>query len=232
MKYDVVLWDADGTLLDPLPAERSAVRKALSVLGLGDCSEEELDRYHTINWKWWTLAEEGKEKKDEIVWKRFEEFLETIGKDGAKAREMNGIYMESLGDGFQYNPGGFEILSLFKGRVKQYVVTNGYRRSQVNKIEKSGICGMVDGVFISEDIGYDKPRKEFFDAVLHAIGDPQRERVLLVGDSLLTDMPGGIEAGIDTCLYDRTGRKFGSGLAIDYEIDDLVALSSIVGVKG
>ena len=112
------------------------------------------------------------------------------------------------------------------------MVTNGYRRSQVNKIEKSGICGMVDGVFISEDIGYDKPRKEFFDAVLHAIGDPQRERVLLVGDSLLTDMPGGIEAGIDTCLYDRTGRKFGSGLAIDYEIDDLVALSSIVGVKG
>ena len=65
MKYDVVLWDVDGTLLDPLPAERSAVRKALSVLGLGDCSEEELDRYHTINWKWWTVAEEGKEKKDE-----------------------------------------------------------------------------------------------------------------------------------------------------------------------
>ena len=230
MKYEIVLWDVDGTLLDQTIPERKAIRKALLKLGLGDCTEEDLDRYPYINTRWWGYAERGEKEKSEIVWRRFEEFLTFAGKDPSFARDMNLLYMESLGDTITFIPYGKEVLSILQGKVKQYVVTNGYRLSQKKKLDNSGIIHMVDRCFISEDVGFDKPKKEFFDIVLNEVDCKDRRNVLLVGDNLITDMTGGINAGVSTCLYDRSRKNFNSGLKIDYEIDNLMIVPSIVGI--
>lgn len=229
MHYDIVLWDIDRTLLDPIQPERYAIQYAFRTFGLGVCSEEDLDKYPAINDKWWDLKERGLKTKEEILWKRFEEFLSVCQVDSSVAQEFSQCYMQHLGDTISFNPNARETLAALKGKVKQYIVTNGATLSQNAKIKGSGIGAYMDGVFISQEVGFDKPEKEFFDGVFSVLGSVDRSRVLIVGDSLTTDMPGGVNAGIKTCWYNPEGKKDPYGLTLDYEIQDLWEVVGIVG---
>lgn len=229
MNYDIILWDIDRTLLDPIQPERNAIQVAFREFGLGVCSEAQLDLYPAINDKWWDKREKGLAPKEEILWRRFEEFLTVCNVDSSSAYEFSRCYMSHLGDTISFKPHAIETLSSLQGKVKQYVVTNGATLSQEKKLQGSGIDRYMDGVFISEELGADKPSKAFFDGVFSVLGDVDRSRVLIVGDSLTTDMPGGVNAGIKTCWYNPEGKKNSFGLALDYVIRDLSEVVEIVG---
>lgn len=219
--FDILLWDVDGTLLDFAAAEEAAIRALFSEFGLGICTDEMLSRYSAINKKYWERLERGEMTKPEILVGRFEEFFKSEGLDSSIAEDFNDRYQLGLGDTIAYCDDSYEFVSSLKGKIPQYVVSNGTVIAQTKKLERSGFDKLMDGIFLSEDLGYEKPRIEFFDIVMKAIGEPEKERVLIVGDSLTSDILGGNTAGIKTCFYNPKELKNNTKAVPDYEVKNL-----------
>ena len=219
--FDILLWDVDGTLLDFAAAEEAAIRALFSEFGLGICTDEMLSRYSAINKKYWERLERGEMTKPEILVGRFEEFFKSEGLDSSIAEDFNDRYQLGLGDTIAYCDDSYELVSSLKGKIPQYVVSNGTVIAQTKKLERSGFDKIMDGIFLSEDLGYEKPRIEFFDIVMKAIGEPEKERVLIVGDSLTSDILGGNTAGIKTCFYNPKELKNNTKAVPDYEVKNL-----------
>ena len=114
-----------------------------------------------------------------------------------------------------------ELVRALRGQVKQYVVSNGTVAAQTRKLEKSGLRELMDGIFLSEELGAEKPSRAFFDRAFAVIRPGDLSQVLIVGDSLTSDMQGGINAGIHTCWYDPEGRPLPEEYAVDLVIRDL-----------
>lgn len=108
-----------------------------------------------------------------------------------------------------------------KGRVRQYAVTNGVSKTQRNKLRLSGLDKIFDDIFVSEEMGCPKPQIEYFEACFHKIPDFEKEKAVIIGDSLSSDMQGGNNAGIACCWYNPYGKENTAGLKIDYEITNL-----------
>jgi len=214
----VVLWDIDGTLLDFLSAEKAAIRKCFSVFGLGECSDEMLADYSAVNIGYWQRLERGEMTKPEILRGRFETFFSHWGLDVSLAERFNEEYEMRLTDTVIFLPGARETVEALRGRAVQCAVTNGTKRVQELKLRRSGLDRLLDHVFISEDLGAEKPGAAFFQRVFDTIGQIDSRQVLIVGDSLTSDMRGGVNAGIVTCWYNPLAKENASGLALDHEI--------------
>lgn len=227
-RFDILLWDVDGTLLDFIAAEKAAVQTLFHEFGLGECTDEMVERYSRINKEYWERLERGELSKPEILVRRFADFFASEGLDASKAPEFNEQYQVRLGDTVVFCDDSYELLSSLRGRVKQYAVSNGTVVAQTRKLRRSGFDRLLDGVFLSEELGYEKPATEFFDRVFAAIGEPDRERVLIVGDSLTSDITGGNRAGIRTCWYNPKGEPNLTAAHADYEIRDLHGILDII----
>ncbi len=216
-----LLWDVDGTLLDFLAAERAGIRKCFDLHGLGVCTDEMIARYSLINRRYWEKLERGEITKREVLTGRFREFFASEGLDASVAEAFNDDYQLCLGDTCVFFPGGKETLTALHGDpdVRQYAVTNGTVIAQDKKLRLSGILPLLDGVFISDRIGYEKPDIRFFDRVAAAIGGFDRN-TWIIGDSLTSDMRGGNNAGIRCCLFDPSGKKDPGGVRIDRTVTD------------
>ena len=223
-----VLWDVDGTLLDFLAAERAAIRTCFSLFGLGECTDGMLEEYSRINVRWWQALERGERTKPEILVGRFTEFFGRYGIDPAAAVPFNEEYQIRLGDTIVFPDGALETVRALKGRVLQCAVTNGTKTAQQRKLRRSGLGTLLDRVFISEDIGVEKPAAGFFDAVFDSLGDVSREEAVIVGDSLTSDIRGGLNAGIRTVWYNPWGRTAPEDMPIDYEIRSLREVEAIL----
>ena len=223
-----LLWDVDNTLLDFSAAERAAIRSLFQEYGLGTCSEEMLQRYAAINMAYWERLERGKLTKPEVLVGRFREFFETEGINTAIAPEFNEKYQLRLGDTIVYRDDSLQIIKSLRGRVRQYVVSNGTVTAQTKKLRLSGLGALMDGIFLSEELGVEKPNVEFFDKVFSVLGDIDRSRVMIVGDSLTSDILGGSNARIVTCWYNPGGKPAAGGVHPNHEISDLHEVFSLI----
>ena len=223
----VILWDIDGTLLNFEEAEKNAIRACFAQFGLGDCTDHMLADYSAINRFYWQKLERGEMSKPDILIGRFATFFEKYGLDISCAPAFNAQYQISLGDTVCFNPNGLEVVTALQGKVKQYAVTNGTKVAQQRKLERSGLNQLLDGVFISEDLGIEKPGIGFFHRVWEQIGQFDPTEVMIVGDSLTSDIQGGNNAGILCCWFNPEGKENAAKLRIDYEIKDLTQILSI-----
>ena len=221
MRVQAILWDVDGTLLDFLAAEKAAIQALFREFGLGPCTEEMVARYSAINDIYWKRLERGEIKKTQVLTGRFREFFAEAGLDPDLSDAFNARYQVALGDTIVYRDESLEIVKALHGRVKQFVVSNGTVIAQSRKLRRSHIGDWMDGVFLSEELGAEKPSPAFFEKVFAALPDIPRDEMLIVGDSLTSDMKGGLLAGIPTCWYNPGGQKRPEGMDIDYEIQDL-----------
>ena len=224
----VILWDIDATLLDFLAAEEAAIDFCFEKFGLGICTKEMLKRYSVINRRYWEMLEKGEMSKPEILVNRFKEFFETEGLNADCAKDFNDAYQVALGDTICFRDQGYDLVKKLKDQYKQYVVTNGTFIAQERKLRKSGIGELVEESFISDLIGYEKPAMEFFDHVFENIGSYEKDEVIIVGDSLTSDMQGGNNAGIICCWYNPNHLENTKGVRIDHEIDHLWQLEEIL----
>ncbi len=216
-----LLWDVDDTLLDFAAAEKNAIRTLFQEFGFGACSDEMLERYSEINKRCWERLERGELTKPEILVGRFRDFFAAEGLDPAAAAEFNERYQPRLGDTIVFRDDSYHIVKSLRGRVKQYVVSNGTVTAQSKKLRLSGLGQLMDGVFLSEQLGVEKPDVRFFDRVLGEIQAEDKTQVMIVGDSLTSDMQGGGNAGIITCWYNPQGKPRPEDVKIDHEIADL-----------
>lgn len=227
MRYDVILWDVDGTLLDFSYSQRLSISKCLEEIGVIP-TEEMIESYSAINEGWWKRLEKGEVTKAELLTGRFIDLFakyEIAYEDVAVFRTRYETY---LGEIFKYIDNSIEICKALKGRVRQFVVTNGVTAPQMSKLKRAGFFDIMEDIFISEQLGAPKPQKAFFDRVFEKIPEVERERILIVGDSLSSDIRGGNNAGIDTCWYNPKGEMNELGVITDYVIYDLKDVIRIV----
>lgn len=227
-KIKVILWDIDGTLLNFEEAEKYAIRKCFSIFGLGECTDAMLHAYSAINKEYWKRLERGEITKTEVLEGRFRDFFEKYDLDTSAAAKFNAEYQIRLGDTTCFYENGLETVQACKGKVLQYAVTNGTKTAQDRKLENSGLINLLDGVFISEEIGIEKPMVGFFDKVFEKIGKYDKAEVLIVGDSLTSDIQGGNNAGIVTCWFNPDEKERSTTLRIDYEISSLMQVLDIL----
>ena len=226
--YKYLLWDIDGTVLDFLAAEAKAIRFLFNKYSLGECSDEMLRQYSRINVKYWQKLERNELTKPEILIGRFREFFEAIGADPSIAESFNKDYQSALGDYIEFISGAKDVLLSQKDKYVLAAVTNGTKVAQEKKLRLSGLDKVFDAIFISENIGFEKPNKEFFDYVFEHFGITDKKEVLIIGDSLTSDIKGGIVAGRDTCWFNPTHKSNTLDFEVTYEIDDLGKIEEIV----
>lgn len=227
----VILWDIDGTLLDFKEAESQAMKNCFAKYELGECSDEMIARYAVINDEYWELLEKGGITRQELFTARFKDFFAAEGIVFSQYDAFNKEYQAQLAEIVVFRDNGYELIKELKGQVKQYAVTNGSFNVQSRKLAKSGLKELFDDCFISDQIGVEKPNVEFFDHVKAAIGETADEEILIVGDSLTSDMKGGNNAGILCCWYNPQKKENTKGIHIDYEIQDLQEVKRILNLQ-
>ena len=216
-----ILWDVDGTLLDFLAAEKAAVQRLFGEFGLGTCTDGMVARYSAINDAYWKRLERGEIPKQEVLLGRFRDFFLELGIDPRLSEPFNARYQLALGDTVVYRDDSLSLVKYLHGRVRQYVVSNGTVVAQTKKLSRSGLGAWMEGVFLSEQLGAEKPNMAFFEKVFTALPDIDKADMLIVGDSLTSDMQGGIAAGIPTCWYNPARLPRPADMEITYEIQDL-----------
>lgn len=227
MKY--ILWDVDGTLLDFLASEKAAIKSLFVKYGLGECTSDMIKEYSKINVKYWQALERGEMTKPQILIGRFREWFSLRGFDTTIAESFNSDYQLALGDTIVFCDGASEVLdSLKKKGYIQIAVTNGTKRAQEKKLHLSGLDEVFDYVYISEDVGIEKPNVGFFEAVICGVNIKDKSEMMIIGDSLTSDIKGGNNIGIKTCWYNPNSKGNDRGVTVDYEIKSLNEVLNIL----
>ncbi len=225
-KYTTLLFDSDDTLLDFKAAEYSALMQMMSDKGL-PFSPQNAEIYSQVNKGFWEAFERGEIEKKEIYVGRFGKFFESINVS-ADAVSAAATYEGNLGKNHQLISGAMALLKELYGKYEIYIVTNGRDCIQKQRLKDSNIINYVSGVFISETVGAPKPDKKYFDYVFDNITEKDLSKILIIGDSMSSDILGGINAGIDTCWYNPSGKT--PKYTPTYEISTLSELGKILGI--
>ena len=224
IKY--ILFDLDETIFDFPKAERAAISEVMLKIGITP-SEENIRRYSEINRECWDALERGEFTRERIVVLRFERFLSEQGSDFSP-KEAQKMYVAALGAQHHFIDGAEELLSLLSEKYELYAVTNGLYAVQTRRIKDSRLDRFFKGYFISEEIGFSKPRKEFFDLAFSKIDGFERDKAIIIGDSLMSDILGGKNAGIRTCHYNPQKKENKTGIIPDHEIKNLSELPRLL----
>ena len=235
MRYEYILFDADNTLFDFDGAQRLAFFEVLDSLG-AERSEELLESYSDINLSWWKKLERREVTYSELGLGRFEEFLEKHGMTGHDPAVINELYRSQLGSHGILLPGSYELVEKLSGLCRMYIITNGMSKTQHSRFDDSPLRRLTEDIFVSEDIGFEKPDKRYFDYVLEKISEHcpfmTEDRVLVVGDSISSDIKGANNAGLDSCLVNAKGDFDRAATPADlqptYVVRSLAEVESIV----
>ncbi|MCQ6265169.1 YjjG family noncanonical pyrimidine nucleotidase [Fictibacillus sp. WQ 8-8] len=225
--YKTLLFDVDDTLLDFGAAESTALHMLCEEQQITFTSELE-SLYKKINQGLWQAFEEGEIERDEVLNTRFSLLLKEYGHE-ADGRLLEEIYRGFLSEGNQLIEGALELITVLQDRFDLYIVTNGVSKTQDKRLRSSGLHPLFKGIFVSEDTGFQKPMKEYFDFVFARIPDFSLEQGLIIGDSLNADMKGGQLAGLDTCWFNPKKKTNHTDMVPTYEIQKLDELYQILG---
>lgn len=225
-RYQTILFDVDETLLDFNAAQENALRKAFENHNylLDDAVKAS---YHEINHGLWDQYEKGSITKQEVIYSRFVKLFEKLGIKGDGVL-FEDEYQELLGQGHELMEEAIEVLETLSNTHDLYVVTNGVSKTQRSRLKASKIENYMKDIFISEETGYQKPMKEYFDYCFARIPNLDLDKTIIVGDSLSSDILGGNNAGIDTCWFNPKGLTCQINVKINHEIKRLSELYHIV----
>lgn len=226
--YTWLLFDADGTLFAYDGAEEEALQNVFAHYQLA-FNEEVVEAYKSINKAMWRRLEEQTITLMDLRWQRFADLFAELGID-QDVLAFSRTYLHYLGQAADLIPGSLEVLELLRGKYNLAIITNGITEVQLSRIRISGLDRFFPHVFTSEALGVFKPDRGFFDAVFEEIGQPSKESALVIGDSLSSDIAGGIGYGLDTCWYNPRGEQDKNGYPITYEIRNLAQLLEILKI--
>ena len=224
--YRWLLFDADGTLFDYDTAEAAAITATWEGLGL-QAPDDLVEAYRRINAELWKGYEAGGISQKELQVERFVRLLGEIG-GALDARALSDSYLVTLSRQTFLMDGARELLEWARGRFRLALITNGIPEVQRPRFRRAGFDRLFPVVVISGEEGVAKPAPEIFEIALGRMGDPPPREVLLVGDSLSSDVRGGVDFGLDTCWYNPAGLELGNGPEPRHEIRRLGELRRIV----
>ena len=226
-KYDIFLFDADGTLFDYDLAEEYALSTMFKRCGF-KYSDDIRAAYRRINTRAWESYERREITKDELQALRFSRLFDAIGVQ-YDVMEFNAMYLAELGKGTFLTEGAREICMAVTALGKRiFIVTNGILATQEARINHSLIKDYISGYFVSEHVGFQKPDAEYFGYVFSHIPAADKNKIIIIGDSLSADIAGGNNAGIDSCWYNPNGAENHTEVVPTYEINDLSQIRGFI----
>ena len=218
--------DLDDTILDFHKAERIALSKTLRDFGL-EPTDAVLTRYHIINRRHWEALERGEMTRDQVQEGRFRVLFAELGR-AVDAVAVTRAYESNLGIGHYFLPGAREAVERLHEKYRLFLASNGTASVQHSRLTSAGLYPYFEKVFVSQEIGFNKPSREYFDTCFAQIPAFDPEKAIMVGDSLTSDILGGIRAGIKTCWVNPGHLEARADIPADYEIEALSQLESLL----
>jgi len=226
MSYRWILFDADGTLFDYDAGEAAALRQSFEQMGHSyDVSYNDI--YRRINAELWLAFEQGQVTQDDLRIRRFEELLTAIGSD-SDAPRFSHLYLNNLSQQTVLIDGAEAVLKKLAARCRFVIITNGLHQVQRPRFRDSAIASLLTDIVISEEVGFAKPDTAIFEIAFEKMNHPPKSEVLMVGDSLSSDIQGGSNFGLDTCWYNPIGKIRDIDVTVTYEIAALEELLTII----
>ena len=217
----------DDTILDFQKAEHIAVRKAISEAG-AEATDAVCARYSAINKLHWERLERGELSREEVLVGRFRMLFEELGVP-VDATAVARNYERLLGIGHYYLPGSEEtVKEVLFGKYRLFLASNGTASVQHGRMTSAGLYPYFEQAFVSQELGHNKPSLEYFQAAFARIPDFDRSKAMIVGDSLTSDILGGINAGIRTCWVNPHHKTAPDHIKPDYEIERLADLPALL----
>ncbi|APB76031.1 MULTISPECIES: YjjG family noncanonical pyrimidine nucleotidase [Paenibacillus] len=226
MKYEIILFDVDDTLFDFKKAESHALHNTFTQFGLPQGATEYKASYDEINGALWREAEEGHITSAQLRVERFKRLF-TIHDLDFNPNAFSAAYLRYLGEGAFLMDGAVELCDMLSD-CRLAIITNGIKEVQTSRIQLSPLRDVFEQVIISEEVGCQKPQAGIFDYAFTKLAISDKSKVLMVGDSLTSDIQGGNQYGIDTCWFNPAGKTNASGIQPTYEIKSLMELSNRV----
>ncbi|MEK4760872.1 YjjG family noncanonical pyrimidine nucleotidase [Viridibacillus sp. FSL E2-0187] len=226
MKYEIILFDVDDTLFDFSKSEKNALHKTFVEFGLPTGLADYEATYKEISMMLWRDLEQGLITLPKLGVERFKRLFLTHELE-INADKFGSVYLGYLGKEIHPIKGAVEVCDKLSG-CRLSIITNGFKDVQISRIGGSPLSNTFEHIFISEEIGFQKPEQGIFDYAFSKLQITDKEKVLIVGDSLTSDIQGGINYGIDTCWFNPHFKENKIGLKPTYEIHELADLLNIV----
>jgi len=230
MKYELIIFDADETLFDFKKSEKAALENTMRDFQFEYKEETHLESYMAINSKVWKELEQGLITQSELNLLRFQRFLNHFELEQDVHKFAN-TYIRHLSQAsFLYEESPRLIRELNKNH-RLVILSNGLKAVQENRLKKSSIAEYFEDIIISEDVGLAKPDPKIFALVFSRLKHNNKKTSLIVGDSLTSDIRGGISFGIDTCWLNAAAAENQSEIKPTFEINHLNELKSLPGIQ-
>lgn len=218
--------DLDDTILDFHKAERIAIAKTFREFGL-EPTDAVLDHYHIINKQHWEALERQELTRDQVLEGRFRVLFREMGMEVDDAAVAN-AYEHNLGIGHYFLPGAEEAVKRLSAKYPLYLASNGTASVQHSRLTSAGLYPYFRETFVSQEIGYNKPSREYFNACAARIPGFDPEKAIMVGDSLTSDILGGMQAGMRTCWVNPEHKKAREDIRPDFEIESITQLEQLL----
>jgi len=228
MKYKWLLFDADGTLFDYNKAEAFALQNTFVQIGR-PFKMQYLTKYRDINHQIWLDFEQGQIDQVTLRTRRFDLLFEAVGFQ-YDSQDFSARYLVNLGSATHLMDGAENLAESLSKECNLAIITNGLADVQKPRFANSAIHQYLKTIIISEEVGVAKPDPAIFDIAFAQMGQPTKDEVLIIGDSLTSDIQGGYQYGIDTCWFNPDGKMNGRGVASTFEIRKLSELPRVLEV--
>ncbi len=225
--YKIILLDADGTLFDYDEAEKYALEQTLKKYNFNGDLIKIRKRYRNINAKLWDELEKGKITKEVL---RLERFLLLFHEYNLQydVEEFSEYYLNRLGAGSFLIEGADKICNYLSKKYTLVILTNGMKEVQLSRLEGSSIKHYISDIITSEEVGVNKPNSYIFEYTLNRLNHNHKHDVIIIGDSLTSDIQGGINFNIDTCWLNLSNIKNDTNIKPKFSIDSLEALTDLL----
>lgn len=229
MKFEFLLFDADDTVFDFQSSAEKCFIATCKEFGF-TAEQSDYSVYKVVNQYFWDEYSLGKIEKSRIITERFDVYAKKFGKT-INSKAFAESYESKLAHTCILLPDAEETLKKLKSLgAKLYIVTNGVTYVQNTRLDLSGLRPLFSGVFISDEIGFAKPSRQFFEYVNRAIDGFNKEKALIIGDSLISDIRLGTENGVKTCRMNYFNEPEPEVISYDYEIKNLSEIFKILEV--
>jgi 2-haloacid dehalogenase len=227
MKYEIIMFDADETLFDFKKSERDAFKNTIIEFDIEYDENHHLKIYHGINAAIWKEFEEGLITQEKLKIERFKRLSNILNVEFDEAKFAE-AYMKHLSNSSILYDASIELVESLHKDYRLTIVTNGLKDVQDSRIRKSIIAKYFEDIVVSEEVLVSKPDPKIFEHALNNIKHTDKSKVIIVGDSLTSDIQGGINFGIDTCWYNPNKIINKTTIKPTYEISNLIELKDIL----
>ena len=224
--FEFLFLDLDDTILDFQKAEHVALSKTLRSFGL-EPAETVLKRYNLINKAHWEALERKELTREQVLLGRFQVLFEEMG-ISAEPVKVARVYEHNLSIGHWFLPGAEEAVARLSRKYKLYLTSNGTASVQKGRMTSANLYRFFENVFVSQEIGVNKPAVEYFEKCFAQIPGFDKTKAIIVGDSLTSDILGGQNAGIATCWVNPHHKQGRPDIRVDYEIEALSQLEDLL----